>query len=49
MSRTSREFILDALSTMGGCRHPEDPLFHSLTIDELVVHGKKFMIEKEDA
>jgi hypothetical protein len=26
-----REFVVDALGSMGGCRHPEDPLFHSLS------------------
>jgi hypothetical protein len=25
-----RAFIKEALESMGGCRHPNDPLFHSL-------------------
>jgi hypothetical protein len=25
-----KEFIRTALQSMGGCRHPDDPLFHSL-------------------
>lgn len=36
------EFIDDALSSMGGCRNPEDPLFHSLKLKLIEVHGKKF-------
>ena len=38
------QFIIDALSSYGGGLHPEDPLFHSLTLHRLTVHGKKFEI-----
>lgn len=38
------EFIHDALSSWGGQKHPEDPLFHSFRhrISEIVVAGKLF-------
>lgn len=36
------EFIDDALSSMGGCRHPDDPMFSSLKMSCIRVHGTDF-------
>lgn len=36
------EFIDDALSSMGGSRHPEDPMFVSLTMVHIRVHGRDY-------
>lgn len=35
-------FIRSALTSMGGCLHPEDPMFHSLKLKEIIVHGQVF-------
>jgi hypothetical protein len=42
------QFILDAVSSWGGQFHPEDPLFHSLHVTGLVVHGQKFDLKGAD-
>jgi hypothetical protein len=37
------EFIKEALESAGGCRHPDDPLFHSLgqvTVGTITQHRK---------
>lgn len=36
------EFIADVLTWAGGCRRPDDPMFHSLTLTRLIVHGREF-------
>jgi hypothetical protein len=40
------QFIIDAVSSWGGQFHPEDPLFHSLHVTGLTVHGRKFDVAK---
>lgn len=30
-----KDFAKDALSTMGGCRHPDDLLFHSIELNSI--------------
>lgn len=42
-------FIYDALSSWGGQFRPDDPLFHSLSIKEVIVNGKKFKIEEQES
>jgi hypothetical protein len=32
------EYIFSALESMGGCLHPEDPLFQSMRIQQLTFH-----------
>lgn len=39
-------FISDALESMGGCRHPEDPLFESLSIKSVTIGGVKYINPK---
>jgi hypothetical protein len=41
------EFINDALTSWGGQKHPEDPLFGSLQLTDLTVHGKRFEVENK--
>jgi hypothetical protein len=41
------EFIRDALTSWGGQFHPEDPLFHSLDVSRVTVHGKVFSYKPE--
>jgi hypothetical protein len=38
-------FINDALSSWGGQFHPDDPLFFSLSISQVTVHGRTFAVE----
>ena len=42
------QFIRDALSSWGGGFHPEDPLFHSLTLTGLLVGNKRYPCETSD-
>jgi hypothetical protein len=37
------QFIYDALSSWGGQFHPEDPLFKSLRVTTITVHGQVFV------
>jgi hypothetical protein len=37
-------FIHDALTSWGGGLHPEDPMFRSLELKTVTVHGKKFQV-----
>jgi hypothetical protein len=41
------EFIHDALTSWGGQFHPEDPLFHSLDVSRITVHGQIFFCKPE--
>lgn len=40
-------FIRDALSSWGGGLHPDDPLFNSLELSTITVHGKTFDLREE--
>lgn len=42
-------FIYDALSSWGGQFCPDDPLFNSLTIKEIIINGKKFKIKEQES
>ncbi|MCA1452178.1 hypothetical protein I6F35_02975 [Bradyrhizobium sp. BRP22] len=35
-------FIHDALTSWGGQFHPDDPLFHSLNVSRITVHGQEY-------
>lgn len=38
-------FINDALTSWGGGLHPDDPMFHSLKLTRLEVHGQEFTVK----
>ena len=35
-------FIIDALERWGGQGHPDDPLFHSLSVKSVAMRGAKY-------
>lgn len=43
-------FVADALSTWGGQRHPDDPLFNSLDIESIQIggasNGTRFIVKE---
>jgi hypothetical protein len=41
------EFIHDALTSWGGQFRPDDPLFHSLDVSRVTVHGQVFFCKPE--
>jgi len=40
-------FVADAVGSMGGCLSPDDPLFHSLDVNEITINRTTFKIERE--
>lgn len=42
------EYVVDAISSMGGSRHPEDPMFHSIReIEYVEIFGRRFIPENK--
>jgi hypothetical protein len=40
-------YVADAVGSMGGCLQPDDPLFHSLAVNEITINRTTFRIERE--
>jgi len=38
------QFVIASLTSWGGGLHPEDPMFHSLHLLAVKVHGKSFTV-----
>lgn len=41
------KFVEDALSCMGGCRHPNDPLFNSINVKSVRIGRQTFDFEEQ--
>lgn len=41
-------FVEEALSTMGGCKHPDDPFFDSLVVDHITMNNRTYSFEEND-